>query len=257
MSIPRKYQYALVLFIVLLPVAAVLLLLYRPQSDTLWRIVSQQCLPHQSTTGVPTPCARVDTKQGYVLLKDRKGILQYLLLPTRRNSGIEDPQLLNPATPNYLAAAWHNRDLLSQRYGSAIPDRLLSLTINSRYGRTQDQLHIHLSCTRQHVVTDLWRIYPTLRTQWRRIGDIEGKRYWARRLSNATLERESPFILLAQLAGTPDAMADYGLALLPAPDGQLILLATRRALWRGNLASIETIQDHRCPQLYPQSAGTP
>ena len=257
MSIRRRYHCALILFIVVLPLAGVLILLYRPQSDALWRIVSQQCLPHQRTTGVATPCVRLNPQQGYLLLKDRNGVLQYLLLPTRRNRGIDDPQLLNPATPNYLAAAWYNRDLLSQHYGAIIPDRHLSLTVNSRYGRSQDQLHIHLSCTRQAIVTRLWRIYPTLDTQWRRIEDIEGKRYWARRLSNATLARTSPFILLAQLAGTPDAMADYGLALLPAPDGQLILLATRRALWRGNLASIESIQDHRCPQLYPQRAGTP
>nr|WP_278068535.1 CDP-diacylglycerol diphosphatase [Edwardsiella ictaluri] len=62
--------------------------------------------------------------------------------------------------------------------------------------------------------------------------------------------------MLSRLNGAHDDMAAYGLALLPAPDGQLILLATRRALWRGSLASIEEIQDHRCPQLYPSPPHT-
>ncbi|WCF12098.1 CDP-diacylglycerol diphosphatase [Edwardsiella piscicida] len=203
------------------------------------------------------PCAYLDRRQGYALLKDRRGALQYLLLPTVRSSGIDDPHLLNPTTPNYMALAWYSRPLLSQRYGQPIADSRLSLTINSRAGRTQDQLHIHLSCTRQAVVSQLWKIYPTLGTQWQAVSNgINGHPYWARRLSNETLARESPFILLSRLSGARANMAAYGLALLPAPDGQLILLATRRALWRGSLASIEEIQDHRCPQLYPSPPHT-
>ncbi|QPR28566.1 CDP-diacylglycerol diphosphatase [Edwardsiella hoshinae] len=71
MSIRRRYHCALILFIVVLPLAGVLILLYRPQSDALWRIVSQQCLPHQRTTGVATPCVRLNPQQGYLLLKYR------------------------------------------------------------------------------------------------------------------------------------------------------------------------------------------
>ncbi|ACY86205.1 CDP-diacylglycerol pyrophosphatase [Edwardsiella piscicida] len=256
MQIRHRYTYGLAATLLLLT-AAVALLLYHPQSDALWRIVSQQCLPHQQASGDPAPCAYLDRRQGYALLKDRRGALQYLLLPTVRSSGIDDPHLLNPTTPNYMALAWYSRPLLSQRYGQPIADSRLSLTINSRAGRTQDQLHIHLSCTRQAVVSQLWKIYPTLGTQWQAVSNgINGHPYWARRLSNETLARESPFILLSRLSGARANMAAYGLALLPAPDGQLILLATRRALWRGSLASIEEIQDHRCPQLYPSPPHT-
>nr|WP_278174990.1 CDP-diacylglycerol diphosphatase [Edwardsiella ictaluri] len=140
--------------------------------------------PHQQASGDPAPCAYLDRSQGYALFKDRRGALQYLLLPTVRSSGIDDPQLLNPATPNYMALAWYSRPLLSQRYGQPIADSRLSLTINSRAGRTQDQLHIHLSCTRQAVVSQLWKIYPTLGTQWQAVSNgINGHPYWARRLS--------------------------------------------------------------------------
>ncbi|MDA6076635.1 hypothetical protein O0544_08775 [Edwardsiella anguillarum] len=39
----------------------------------------------------------------------------------------------------------------------------------------------------------MWKIYPTLGTQWQAVSNgINGHPYWARRLSNETLARESP-----------------------------------------------------------------
>jgi CDP-diacylglycerol pyrophosphatase len=45
------------------------------------------------------------------VLKDIHGVLQYLLIPTARVSGIESPLLLQADAPDYWAAAWQARQL--------------------------------------------------------------------------------------------------------------------------------------------------
>ena len=56
--------------------------------DALWRVVHEQCVPHERTADDPAPCAVVNEGGGYALLKDMIGPAQYLLIPTERISGI-------------------------------------------------------------------------------------------------------------------------------------------------------------------------
>lgn len=88
---------------------------FKKNSDALWQIVSEKCLPHQQSGGEPAPCQRVDQRHRYAMLKDMHGPLQYLLIPIDRITGIESPGLLQSATPNYFALAWNERTLLAQR----------------------------------------------------------------------------------------------------------------------------------------------
>ena len=115
------------------------------ESDTLRKIVLEQCLPNQQENQNPSPCAEVKPNAGYVVLKDRHGPLQYLLMPTYRINGTESPLLTDPSTPNFFWLAWQARDFMSQKYGQPVPDRAVSLAINSRTGRTQNHFHIHIS----------------------------------------------------------------------------------------------------------------
>jgi CDP-diacylglycerol pyrophosphatase len=64
---------------------------------------------------------------------------------------VESPLLYRPDTPNYIAQAWHNRDLLDRRNGRPLPHDVVSLTVNSQYRRSQDQLHVHISCTTREL----------------------------------------------------------------------------------------------------------
>ena len=139
----------IILFILLLAVVAVCgfsLRQYLHHPDALWRIVSQQCVPNQRDNHNPAPCAKVDLQSGFVLLKDINGPLQYLLMPTVKMKGMESPDLLQPKTANFFWLAWQERNVMSQRRGTQVPDNAISLTINSTTGRTQNQLHIHISC---------------------------------------------------------------------------------------------------------------
>jgi len=57
-------------------------------ADALWYIVSEQCVPDQQQFHSPKPCELVDLDSGYVVLKDRVGDTQFLVMPTARTGGI-------------------------------------------------------------------------------------------------------------------------------------------------------------------------
>ena len=144
----RRVRYLLLalLVVVVAAMAGGYYWLHSGNPDALRKIVLQQCVPNQQQHQNPAPCAEVNLKGGYVLFKDRNGPLQYLLMPTYRINGTESPLLLNPLTPNFFWQAWQGREIMSQHRGSAVSDDAVSLTINSRSGRTQNHFHIHISC---------------------------------------------------------------------------------------------------------------
>lgn len=96
------------------------------ESDTLRKIVLEECLPNQQQNQNPSPCAEVKPNAGYVVLKDLNGPLQYLLMPTYRINGTESPLLTDPSTPNFFWLAWQGRDFMSKKYGQPVPDRAVS-----------------------------------------------------------------------------------------------------------------------------------
>src|SRR5689334_13720114 len=64
--------------------------------DALWYIVAEQCIPDQQQFQSPKPCEVVDLAAGTVVLKDRVGATQFLLLPTTRVTGIESQEVRGP-----------------------------------------------------------------------------------------------------------------------------------------------------------------
>src|SRR5579885_3089074 len=104
--------------------------------DALWHIVHDYCVPDQQEHADPAPCAKADLRGGYVVLKDARGATQYLLIPTDRVTGIEDPALLRPDAPNYFADAWRERGFTEQAVGHPLPPDSVSLAVNSIYGRS-------------------------------------------------------------------------------------------------------------------------
>ncbi len=127
----------------------------------------------------PSPCAEVKPNAGYVVLKDLNGPLQYLLMPTYRINGTESPLLTDPSTPNFFWLAWQARDFMSKKYGQPVPDRAVSLAINSRTGRTQNHFHIHtlvfvLMCANSWIT-----ILANISSRWLPLpGGLRGHEYW-------------------------------------------------------------------------------
>ncbi|MDF0533412.1 CDP-diacylglycerol diphosphatase [Shewanella sp. A32] len=220
--------------------------------NALWQLISERCVPDMEEHGKPAPCSEVNESLGYVTLKDRNGILQYLLMPVEHISGIESPELLQRNTPNFFAIAWEQRQLakaIMAQHHQQVPDSALSLAINSEYGRTQNQLHIHISCLRQDVRQQLDVLTPSLNDHWQQ-HELGPNDYWLRELSDQQLHDESAFIRLArELPDANDNMGHYGLALANLPNGKLVLMAIKANWFAANNASAEELQNHSCPIL--------
>lgn len=222
----------------------------RADSDVLWKIVHDQCVPREQQTGDPAPCALVDLGDGgdpgYVVLKDIVGPLQFLVIPTKRIAGIESPEVLEPGATNYFAAAWRARSFVEERAGRALPRDWVSLAVNSDLARTQDQLHIHIDCLRAdvHEALDLhaseigpaWTPFPV---------PLAGESYSAIAVTGDDLDAVNPFALLA---GATADLAAHTLVVVGAVgvDGRagFVILAGRADPASGDLGSGEDLQDH-------------
>lgn len=220
--------------------------------SALWNIENGKCVPHMRDAHDPAPCSIVDLAAGYVVLKDIVGATQFLLLPTARISGIESPAVLAQDAPNFWDLAWRARLLTQDRAGKPLPREALSLAVNSPYGRTQDQLHIHIDCVRREVRDALAAHRDAIGGSWEAFPvPLAGQPWRAFRIDGHILGTINPFRLLAN--GDPDAGADMahhtlvlvgmtwsdkvvGFALL---DGKVDLAA-------GNRGSGEVLQDHDC-----------
>ena len=215
-------------------------------SDALWNIVSRQCIPHYQQQHSPTPCQQVDLAQGYALLKDKVGVAQYLLIPTEQVSGIESDKLLASTTPNYFSLAWSLMPQVSQRLAKPIPSTLLSLAINSKWGRSQNQLHIHLSCLRGDVRQRLAQKQSTLTDQWQKLSLLNHP-YWVRTLTLEQLNARSLFQrVFTELPDIDSSSGKEGIAVTMLADGRLVVLVLRTDWVKGILGSAEELQDHQC-----------
>jgi CDP-diacylglycerol pyrophosphatase len=227
----------------------------------LWRLTSQQCIPRQRAgTQPPAPCLSVDLARGdargHVVLKDLVGVAQYLVMPTVPVAGIEDPRLLAPEAPNLFHIAWQARGLMAQRLGATPAREVVSISVNSPYGRTQDHLHLHLDCTAQATVEALRPLAASLGPRWSPSPvSLSGHPYFARWLDDSTLASTDPFRLLARDMPGRGPMAAWTLVLVGAsrPDGRegFILLAARADPAANFGASGEELQDHDC-RLVPR-----
>ncbi len=221
--------------------------------SALWRIVHDACVPHAEAGQGPGPCESVDltrgVTEGVAILKDLVGVAQMLAIPTRRISGIEDPQMLAPDAPPVFADGWKAKALVEARLDRRLPREAVALALNSKWARSQDQLHIHVDCVAKPVAAALAGYGPALDENWRAMTvALAGRVYFARRLRSADLGDADPIRLLAE--GLDGAKANLGALSLAAVgatfDGKpgFILLADTFSLEGGGHA--EDIQDHNC-----------
>ncbi len=220
----------------------------------LWRILHDRCVPDQMQHATPAPCTVValspDEAHGFVVLKDRNGVAQHLLMPTARITGIEDPLILQPGAPNFFAIAWSQRGLLEQRLGHSLGAGQTVVAVNSRYGRSQDQLHLHIDCLGAPSVAALASLGETARDWSSPPVTLKEQVYRIRWVDTPELASTSPFHMLADGLSVPPAeMGAWTLALVGAHRGVhdgFYLLAQRYDPARGRRASAEDLQDYDC-----------
>jgi CDP-diacylglycerol pyrophosphatase len=224
--------------------------------NVLWNIVHGQCVPDERQHGNPKPCAEVNLQRGaaagYAVLKDISGTSQFLLIPTRRITGIESPLVLSAGATNYFAEAWRARGLTEKALGRAMPRGTLSLAVNSMVGRSQNQLHIHIDCIRADIRWALQSQRDRIGRHWTALDIwLAGHRYSAMRVDGTSLAGHNPFKLLAQ--DVPGAKSDMGHHTLVVVgmwfDGHVpgfVILDDHADPAYGDDASGEELQDHAC-----------
>ncbi|MGI4936006.1 MAG: CDP-diacylglycerol diphosphatase [Janthinobacterium lividum] len=237
------------------PIALLLPPPVHANGQVLWHIVNERCVPGQRVRNNPAPCAEVSITQGrsgHVVLKDIEGKSQYLVLPTSKITGIEDPQLLAPDAPNYFTPAWGARKLVANRLGKPLARADVGIAVNSLYGRTQDQLHLHVDCLRSDVRVALRQAAPKVGYHWaHQTLMLGGFRYRAVRIDGDEAVAIDPFHLMAR--GLRVRQEDMGawtllLAGMDYPDGRpgFMLLAARADPATGFNASSGDLEDHAC-----------
>ena len=172
-----------------------------------------------------------------------------LAIPTPRITGIEDPQMLAPKAPPVFAVAWGAKTLVEGRLHRTLPREALGLAINSKWARSQEQLHVHVDCLAIPVITALAEYASALDNHWRAMTvPLQGRVYFARRVDSADLVNVAPLKLLADgVEGARAHMGAYSLAAVGATfDGKpgFVLLADQFSLEGGGHA--EDPQDHDC-----------
>jgi CDP-diacylglycerol pyrophosphatase len=216
-QLSRKVKIALAVTAALIVVAVAALWIVRTidDPDELWIIV-QSCVAEREKHEATPACEYVSIKDGVAVIKSPVGLFQYLTIPTVKVTGIEDPQVLSSQSPNYWYLAW----TLSGRF---LPELVVKhrtevgLAINSEESRSQNQLHIHMSCMRADVVSALQSNAAKIGLTWSEpmlpFGNTD---YRVMRVDVPTLKHVDPFRLVLQVPGAAHHMGSQTLVVTGA-----------------------------------------
>jgi CDP-diacylglycerol pyrophosphatase len=213
------------------------------ERGALWQVVHRLCLPMHATLGLSLPCLAVDDERGFVVIRAPGDATRIIVVPTVRMEGIESPSLLREDSPNYWAYAWGERG----RVAAAAPRPLgwedIGMAINSRAGRTQDQMHIHVDCLDARLKKAL--AGAKLSTQrWSTLSLKPWGRYRAKRLPENGLERSVFQTVAKEVPGARTSMGLQTIAVVGvtgAKGGRDFALFVK-----GGGGSAEELLDHQC-----------
>jgi CDP-diacylglycerol pyrophosphatase len=212
--------------------------------DGLWRVVHDVCAPVSRITGVSLPCLAVDHDKGFATLRAPDETTHIIVTPLQRIAGVESPALLRPDAPNYWADAWSQRGAVAGGAGRPLAWGELGMAINSRLGRSQDQLHIHVDCVKPEVRQALARAIHGQKGWF----DLDlrpwGGPYRTKRLRADDLDRNIFRMVATEIPRAGDNMAHETIALIGFEDARsgrgFILLAA------GDGGHAEELLDHQC-----------
>jgi len=208
-----------------------------PEPDThangLYRAM-RSCLAEAEPSG---DCTLID-RRGFVVIKDDDPAkpAAWLIVPDVEVTGIEDSRTLDPPVVEFWRYGWEVGQALLPR-----PPEGIGLAINSVAGRSQNLLHIHISCVDPVVARTLaatrigpdWAAEPFL--------TLAGDAYNVRKV--ASLDR-SPFLLLAELPGANEDKGAQSLGVIGAADGGFYIVTDSTE--PGVVAEAEALLDEDC-----------
>jgi CDP-diacylglycerol pyrophosphatase len=212
----RRLTVAIVGLIFLIGLVAYAYWRIRFNPNILWEIVESCVTQNRAGRLMAGSCVAVDQQEHVAILHSITARSEFLLVPTTRVTGIEDPYVLSPSAPNYWALAW----TAAQRYlpADVARDRTrIGLAINSVKSRSQNQLHIHISCIKHSVTAVLDANQDGISTSWSPPTiELEGRDYRALRIRGPNLGSNNPFRLLTSIPQASQHMGAHTLVLVGA-----------------------------------------
>ncbi len=226
----------------------------------LWRVV-QTCMANHYVTGAAFPCLQVETingaLNGYAVLRAPLEDTHVILTPTVRTIGVEASRLRASDAPNYFQDAWSARHFVTDGLTRQPARDDLAMAVNSRPGRSQDQLHIHVDCIRPVVKQSLRRQMASLHTQgWTQVSvSPHAPRYWALAIDQGDLTGINIFSLVADgLKISPDRMDDMTIVVAGNDAGRggpgFVVLARQRLSYGLDEAHGEALLNHSCAAFH-------
>lgn len=98
----------------------------------------------------------------FVIYKTKTEPYHYLFIPITDIEGVESPLFWQEGYPSWFTMAWRHRYLAAPNLGrKGVDINNVGIAINSKYARTQNQLHIHINCIRPDVSLVLRKIDPS------------------------------------------------------------------------------------------------
>ena len=187
-------------------------------------------------------CREYDATNRYVIVKDNAPTKPeaYLLIPTMKVTGIDDEQVFVAPYVNLWANAWDQ----SERY-PGWGGRRIGMAINSAHARTQDQLHVHISCVDPKVAQMLDDKAKENGGKPYTIDLPPANHSYRVTTVNDLTDGESPFWVAKRDAATGEDMANKSVAVVKAKEpGRYYVLTTEYKYLRGGAA--EELLDQRC-----------
>ena len=186
---------------------------------------------------------RSDGSQDYAITKDcdtTNKSAAYLLLPVKPVTGMDDQQIFDPPFVDLWEEAW-----LWSREFPGQPASRTALAINSAGKRSQQQLHIHISCVDPAVSATLEKAdIPWDPAKPRELRDFgpRGHTYQAVKVRKLT-GKSSPFRVVMRRVGKR-AMQQHGIAVIGSQkSGEYYVLATSEEDGGGHA---EDLLNQRC-----------
>jgi CDP-diacylglycerol pyrophosphatase len=158
-------------------------------------------------------CRAYSKIDDFIILKDNDPAKPeaYLIIPTTKVTGIEDRKIFLPPVADFWAYGWQQAQIYLKK-----PAADTALAINSEYGRSQQQLHIHISCVRRDVAQALAENDGEIGADPAKPVEIPlgPQTHIYRVIRVPSLMAESPFALAAAMPGARADMAAQSIAVI-------------------------------------------
>ena len=188
-----------------------------------------------------------ETVESYIILKDCAGSkpFGYLLIPTEMVVGVESGKIFSPSLVDLWSEAW----LWSKKF-PARPFSQTGLAINSNLpgARSQNQFHIHISCSSPEVRkalearTDI--SYDLTQAVLLPLGP-KGHQYYAVKVASIS-GSNSPFhVAKIVLKSTADSLSGHGVAVIGSVSGDAYYVLVSGSE-NGNPGNAEELLDQKC-----------